>query len=48
MDADAKRLPSLAAWACMAMLYPLLRVTASDILFQIYRRTNDDVTASSG
>jgi len=46
MDAKAKLLPSLAAWACMAMLYPLLRVTASDILFQIYRRNNDDLTAS--
>lgn len=48
MDASAKLLPSLAAWACMAMLYPALRVTPSDILFQIYRRTDEDLTASGG
>jgi SAM-dependent methyltransferase len=48
MDANAKLLPSLAVWASIVMLYPVLRVTPSDILFQIYRRTNDDVTASGG
>jgi SAM-dependent methyltransferase len=46
MDANAKLLPSLAAWASMVMLYPVLRVTPSDTLFQIYRRSPDDVTPS--
>jgi 2-polyprenyl-3-methyl-5-hydroxy-6-metoxy-1,4-benzoquinol methylase len=47
MDANAKLLPSFAAWASLALLYPLLRVTPSDILFQFYRRTNDDVNSLS-
>jgi 2-polyprenyl-3-methyl-5-hydroxy-6-metoxy-1,4-benzoquinol methylase len=48
MDANARLLPSLAAWACMALLYPLLRVTPSDILCQIYRTTNHNITTSRG
>jgi SAM-dependent methyltransferase len=38
MDTSAKFLPSLASWTGMVLLSPLLRVTPSDILFQVYRR----------
>ncbi len=38
MDANAKLLPSLAGWTGMVLLSPLLRITPSDILFQVYRR----------
>jgi 2-polyprenyl-3-methyl-5-hydroxy-6-metoxy-1,4-benzoquinol methylase len=41
MDANSKFLPSLAGWTGMVLLSPLLRVTPSDILFQIYRRTEE-------
>lgn len=38
MDANAKLLPSFAGWTGMVLLSPLLRISPSDILFQVYRR----------